>query len=187
MFMHTNPVKDYISELNLFLDKLFSATPVAEHVTRKLFIWLSNHDIDENIEKEIILPAGALFRKSGYALNVLVDCLVKMIKPEIDRFNKSMVRSPAEFLIDMVKEARLCENCKENDTNSYPFFNWLCEQAAFLGQDVGDVCESEIWNDYNLSPAQNTWLSDEMMNRRLSLKYELEARPFVNAGSALIK
>lgn len=182
MFMHTNPVNEFISELYLFIDKLFNATPVAENVVRKLIIWLSNEELDENNDHELIRSASDLFEKSGFAIIDLVSYLAERIFFDPTRYKKAEIKSPAEFVIMALKESKLYSKDITNDIADYPFYSRMRKHVELLGQDPSDVPDSGRWIDYTLCSAQRVWLNDEMVKKRHFLKLALTNNTLLEAN-----
>lgn len=173
-FIHTSPVKAFVAEINSFIDKIFDVTPVAEHVTKKLVVWLSSQPIDKNADHEFIQSAGNVFKKSGYSIYELVDYVSTRIE--------NRVSTPVEFVIRKVKEGRSYKCNTVNDCHNYPFYHWLNQQALFLGQDASDTpSPSAVWTAYDLSPAQKIWMEETMVMKRSEIKNMLPPT-MVHAG-----
>jgi len=90
-------------ELNELITMLLDHLQTSRFICRKLFRWYVNPNVTPEIETNVIVPLAALFVSSNYAIRPVIE---KLLTSQIffDQANiGSMIKSPAEFVIGMVR------------------------------------------------------------------------------------
>ncbi len=90
-------------ELNELITMLLNHPQTSRFICRKLYRWYVNPNVTPEIETNVIVPLAALFVSSNYAIRPVIE---KLLTSQIffDQANiGSMVKSPAEFVVGMVR------------------------------------------------------------------------------------
>ena len=92
-------------EINDLVDILLNHPQTPRHICRKLYRWYVNSNVTQEIEEQVIVPLASFFASSenNYAIApVLKKLLISDVFFEINNMG-SMVKSPAEFMVGMMR------------------------------------------------------------------------------------
>ncbi len=88
-----------INEYKDLIDVIFRREEVARFICRKLYIWFVHHDIDEEIESEIITPMAELLRSNDYEVKPVIEALLSSDHFYTHCSLGCMVKNPIDFMV----------------------------------------------------------------------------------------
>lgn len=90
-------------ELDDLLDMIFDQTATERYVVRKLYRWFVNERIDDTIEREVVVPLGALYRRSGWEIAPVLATLLRSRHMYDEALRGCMLRHPASYVVGTIR------------------------------------------------------------------------------------
>jgi hypothetical protein len=91
-------------ELNEFFDMIFETDEVAIYLSRRLVQFFVYPVLNDYVEENIIKPLAVVLRKSNYSLAEALKVLLKSEYFFAEEFYNSMIKSPMEYSMGLLKE-----------------------------------------------------------------------------------
>jgi uncharacterized protein (DUF1800 family) len=159
---------DWSTEIFGMIDMIFEKEEVSKFICRKFYRFFVNYDITEEIEKNVILPLAKIFRDNNYEIFPVVDTLFKS-KHFFENENiGSMIKSPIDFLIGMIREM---EPTLPNDIRLFNYhMEYIRKILLFLQQNLPDPPSVAGWPAYYQNPLfGRSWINSEVLKIRASV------------------
>ncbi len=136
-------------ELNALLDMIFDKEDVSKHVCRELYRFFVHHEIDANVEQNVIEELAITFRNEVGNPNQMRIVMTELLSSTAffdASIRACMVRSPLDFLVGNIRlfkqpfpdPATQVEALYNNYADVY-------EVAAFSGQDIDNPPNVAGW------------------------------------------
>jgi hypothetical protein len=138
-----NTVANAKTELDQFLNIVYTKPQTALNVCRKLYRFFVSSDIDETIETTIITPLAQILRNNNYEILPVMQTLLKSQHFYSMNIRGGMVKPPVDFLIGLYREFDLYVHKTQGIT---PAVAMLLDKEVF-----GDVMPSRHLASENLA------------------------------------
>jgi len=146
-------------EYKKVIDIIFEQVEVSRFISRQLYIWYVNYNIDEEVENKIIEPMAKLIRDNNYKIEPALKALLTSDHFFNECNHGEMIKSPIDFTISLFKTGytpKLTDEISQyvlaNYLNARVFRN--LEQLCFFIPSVAG------WKAYYQEPVfYRYWLS----------------------------
>jgi uncharacterized protein (DUF1800 family) len=173
-------------ELYELIDMIFATNECALYLCRRLYQFFCYPVIDENTEKNVIVPMSKLLRENNYNLMVPLKTFLGSEHFFDIEFHNSMIKSPIEFVFPFFKEFDLLTVNNLNptdipkkftDSRTRDFYNYrrLEWQMGEMGLRYSEPPSVSGWPAYYQVPVYDLfWINSTTISKRAA---------FVNALS----
>ena len=141
-----------LDELNGLLDMIFNNPETALFICRKLYRWFVYYKIDDEIEKNIIIPLANTLRKNNYEIKPLLKALFTSTHFFDENLYGGQVKSPVDFIIGMQREFNVAYQKPENYIKNNSMYLLILENMQQMGQAFTDPPNVSGWPAYYQSP-----------------------------------
>jgi uncharacterized protein (DUF1800 family) len=173
-------------ELDELLNMIFANEETALFICRKLYRWFVYYNIDDAIEKNVIVPLAQTLRKNNYEIKPVLKQLFRS-----DHFFDSVIRgaqikSPIDFVIGLQREFDVQFAAQENYAVNYSMYTMMAEQMSLMGQTYTLPPNVSGWPAYYQAPGfYELWINtstyparNEFSNTMVNFGYNRENRFF---------
>jgi uncharacterized protein (DUF1800 family) len=169
--------QDGKKELDEAIDMIFSTNECALYLSRRLYQFFCYPIIDENVEKNVIVPMADILRKSNYNLMAPLRALLGSEHFFDTSFYNSLIKSPVEFTFGFYKEFEMyLFNTSGGDipkrfsdpltSNFYKFRNLQWEMGN-MGLNFTDPPSVSGWPAYYQAPVYDLfWINSDTIAKR---------------------
>jgi uncharacterized protein (DUF1800 family) len=161
--------ENWTTEIFGLIDMIFEKEEVSKFICRKFYRFFVNYDITDEIETNIILPLAKIFRDNNYEILPVIQTLFGS-KHFFDTDNVgSMIKSPIDFYIGMLREME--PDLPNNDILKYSYFMDLSRKTlSFLQQNLAEPPNVAGWPAYYQIPFYGrSWINSETLKSRGNL------------------
>ncbi len=166
------------------IDVIFEQEVVSKFICRKLYRYFINHEIDEEIEFNIIEPMAQIMREDDYEVERAIKTLLSSEHFYSEEAIGCMIKNPCDFIISATKGLNLSLN--GDPANDYFFSTVFYIFAAELEMQIfghGDVAG---WKAYYQEPQYyRTWINTFLLPSRNQTATSLVAGGPVNFNGGL--
>jgi hypothetical protein len=175
-------IRQCLEALHEFQGKLVNHEKAVGYMAERLFRYFVYTDIDKSAEKRIIRRMTGAAMVNFNTRDILQSLFLNEEFYNMQYFG-NMPKSPVDFLF---------ETCKLNKTDltdhsqvsNYPLWDWILQQAAQLGQPVGDIPDEKGWPGYYRSPQQEWLTSGQYFERKKLISVICEEEFFPESWDA---
>ena len=192
-------------ELKEFLDMIFETDEVAIYLSRRLVQFFVYPVLNDYVEENIIKPLAIVLRKSNYSLAEALKVLLKSEYFFAEEFYNSMIKSPMEYSMGLLKEFDLLKgHVTRYDNNviynsffiedkkwfdskyfdpkhlSYQIFsNMKYDRIGRQGYSFGSPPSVAGWQAYYQEPVYDLiWINSDSIKRRKELAESITRNGF---------
>ena len=161
------------------IDTIFEQEECSKFITRKLYIWFVNAEINSEIETNIILPLAKIIRDNNYDIAVALKILLASEHFFENTF--CMIKSPIDLIFSVTKSLLLTAP-KTSVKEEYEFGYVLYLMATDLEQSIFHHPDVAGWKAYYQEPLfYKTWVNNYLLPKRLDY-----CRVLVSGGDLVI-
>ena len=153
-------------EVDELLDMIFDTHEVARFIVRKIYTYFVYHAIDDQVERDVIIPLSDQFRSSGYDIKTVLDILFRS-EHFFDAANYgAMIKTPFDQTIGFWR--MMGNQYNDNDLNTRYLNNTgLLWNQASLGQEMNDPPNVSGWAPFYQAPGfDKLWITTETIKNR---------------------
>lgn len=157
-------------ELDELLEILFSTEELSRFIIRRLCVFFVHHDINEQVEKEVIGPLARLFRESNYEIKPVLQALFKSAYFFDKTYYGAQIKSPLDIVVGTLREFDVV--FPPETTHLVPLYNLLndlynvCNSAQ---QAIGDPPDVAGWKAFYQAPGfYQNWVTSDTYPKRNS-------------------
>ncbi|TDH21388.1 DUF1800 domain-containing protein [Segetibacter sp. 3557_3] len=156
------------NELDELLNMIFATNEVALYICRRLYRFFVYGNIDSTIENNVIVPLAAVFRNNNYELKPVLSALFKSEHFFDVLTQGAMIKSPADFIVGMVREMKIKLPPAANSVIQYRMLGYLgTTTMAAMNQSLGDPPNVSGWQAYYQEPLYDkSWLDTDSYTKR---------------------
>ncbi len=155
------------TELDEFLDMLFSHPEAARFVCRKLYRFFVYHDIDAATEQNIIEPLAQIFRDNNYEILPVLD---KLFRSEhfFDVLNQgAVIKSPVDMVIGLFRSFGIQLPGAADPLDNFLITYQMGVRMADMLQVPGDPPNVSGWQAYYQKPfLDKLWINTATLPER---------------------
>ena len=153
------------TETDELISMICSNPEAARFICRKLYRWFVNCNIDEKVEKEVILPLSEILIKSDYeVMPVLKTIFTSSFFYEPDLIG-CMIKSPIDFLCGIMHDFKV--QFATDILTLYDHWDKVHTALFFLGEDIGDPPSVAGWPAFYEFPMYDrNWIRSEGLAMR---------------------
>lgn len=163
-------------ELREAIDMICATDEMSKYICRRVYSFFVNPSIDAATEDLIITPLAKIFKDAKFEILPVLRTLLSS-EHFFDKIHqKSMVKSPMDFVVGLLKEfdLPLLDNLyrpfpKGSDGIYYEFkrLNGIQNAMISLGMNIGDPPSVSGWPAYYQAPAYDLfWINSETIIKR---------------------
>ena len=89
-------------EYKTVVDIIFAKDEVARHISRRLFIWFVNHDINDEVEAEVIAPMAQLIIENDYEMKPVIAALLSSDYFYREEIIGCMIKNPIDYMLSFL-------------------------------------------------------------------------------------
>ena len=137
-------------EYKFVIDTIFQKDEVARHISRRLFIWFVNSDINDEVEKNIIAPVAQLIIDNDYEMKPAIKALLSSSYFFGDDIIGCMIKNPLDYLMSLTNpvQVKVSENIVYN-YKAWLLWHWTLEKMGFSLMQLPSVAG---WKAYYQEP-----------------------------------
>ena len=146
------------------IDVIFQNDECSRYISRQLYIWFVNHEINADIEENIIEPMSQIIRENNYEIAPAVKTLIKS-----EHFMNStacIIKSPIDLILSELKGLGLkieTSSIKEE----YDTYLVIYQMFADLEQSIMHHPNVAGWKAYYQTPGYDKiWLNTLLLPKR---------------------
>jgi uncharacterized protein (DUF1800 family) len=163
-------------ELREAIDMICATDEMSKYICRRIYRFFVNPNIDQSTEDLIITPLAKIFKDAKFEILPVLRTLLLSEHFYDSMYFKSMVKSPLDFVVGLLKEFDL--PLLDNNYNPFPKgsdgiyyefkrFNGLQNAMISLGMNIGDPPSVSGWPAYYQEPAYDLfWINSETIIKR---------------------
>lgn len=163
-------------ELREAIDMICATDEMPKYICRRIYSFFVNPSIDAATEELIITPLAKIFKDSKFEILPVLRTLL-MSEHFFDSLHiKSMIKSPLDFVVGILKEFDL--PLLDNSNKPYPMgsdaiyynfkrLNGIQNAMISLGMNIGDPPSVSGWPAYYQAPAFDLfWINSDTIIKR---------------------
>ncbi len=119
-------------EYKTVVDIIFTKDEVAQHISRRLFIWFVNHDINDEVEANIIAPMAQLIIDNDYEMKPAIVALLGSEYFYREAIIGCMIKNPLDHLMSFLSPFEV-EFPTDNLVNAKAWlsYHWDLDKMGF--------------------------------------------------------
>jgi len=152
-------------ETDELIEMICSNRETSKFLCRKLYRYFVDRNIDENIEKDVIVPLADILVQSNYEIRPVLKALLTSEIFYAPGVMGSMFKSHVDFMVGIFRGLQY----KFSDDLSLHFFETgiIKALAESMGQEIGDPPEVAGWPAYYEFPTYDkNWVSSDSLAAR---------------------
>ncbi len=156
---------DGYTELDAFIDMIFSNEECARFICRKIYKWFVYYDIDDAVDANVIAPLATILKDNNFEIKPVLSALFKS-EHFFDAVNRSCyIKSPFDLVVGTLREFDIPFPEYNDYVNGYPLFFSVYQTTANMQQElfqppdvsgyaayVQDPMNYELWVNSNSLP-----------------------------------
>jgi uncharacterized protein (DUF1800 family) len=177
-------------ELDALMNMLFNTTESARYFCRKLYKWFVYYSIDEDTERDVIIPMAEALQANNYEVKSALELLFKS-EHFFDVVNQACyIKSPYDIIVGTLREFNVNFPAYTDYTAGYPLFFSIYQNAANMQQQLFMPPDVSGWPSYYQEPMHyELWVNSNSLPRRADFTDALvndemiDVRAFANHSS----
>ncbi|MEL6923657.1 MAG: DUF1800 family protein, partial [Bacteroidota bacterium] len=162
--------QDGKEELNDLLDMIFGNDETALYISRKLYSFFVQVQINETIENDIIAPMADILRQNNYNIKPVLAALLSSAHFYETANYGAIIKSPLDFAIGHFRAFDIQSPDGASDSDLYSYYASVTGTLWVMGQDYGDPPNVAGWPAYYQQPLLDKfWVNTGSIIRRASL------------------
>ncbi len=160
------------NEYKTVVDIIFSKDEVASHISRRLFTWFVNNDINEEVERDVIQPMAQIIIDNDYELKPAIKALLSSEYFYRDEIIGCMIKNPLDYLMSLTNPIEL--KMSDNIVNNYQawlLWHWDLDKMGFTIMKLPSVAG---WRAYYQDPI---FYRDWINSASLTLRKQMISKP----------
>ncbi|HKI88465.1 MAG TPA: DUF1800 domain-containing protein [Draconibacterium sp.] len=154
--IQNNEENEYID----LIEMIFSKKETARFLVRKLYRWFVYHEIDEEIEQNIISPLTELFSENNFEIKPLLKKLLCSEHFFDENYRGCLIKNPLEFTIGMLRQLEFDSPDNSDIIKQYGFWNKIFYYAKIQDMEIGNPPDVAGWPAWYLEPMYNElWIN----------------------------
>lgn len=85
------------------IDIIFDQNEVSRFISRQLYIWFVNSEINDDVELNVIEPMAQLLKENNYVIEPVIKTLLKSEHFYSECIRGSIIKSPMDFAFSLIK------------------------------------------------------------------------------------
>lgn len=137
-------------EYKRVVDIIFSKDEVARHISRRLFIWFVNYNINDDVEANVIEPMAQLILENDYEMKPAISALLSSEYFFKEGISGSMIKNPLDYVMSIVNTFNL-ESPQDTilDYEAWLSWHWDLDKLGFVPFKMPSVAG---WPAYHQAP-----------------------------------
>lgn len=168
--------EDGQQETDELISMILETNEAAQYICRRLYNFFVYHEIDAQVESDIIQPLATLFRSNNYDILPVIKTLL-LSEHFYDQANVgAYIKSPLDHTLGLLRafDYTLSEDLEE----SFDFMNLFYFIMHEAGMGVGDPPSVSGWQAYYQQPSYDKiWINSDTIIKRIQVQdyliYEL--------------
>ncbi len=159
---------DGVKELDDLIEMICNHQETSKFLCRKLYRWFVSSEIDETIEKEVIVPLANMLYTNGYEIEPVLKTLLSAEFFYSPKLVGSIIKSPVDFTIELLRTCSINNPFELNaDWRIWAIFS---QMTSAMGQDVSNPPSVAGWPAYYEYPLYDKdWISSSRLFDRHKL------------------
>lgn len=142
------------------LTMIFKQRESARFLVRKLYRWFVYHQIDNDIETQLIDPLTDFFIENNFEIKPVLKKLLTSEHFFDINLHGCNIKNPLEFASGMLRQLEYKVPGEENLAARYAMFYWVYNQAKLQEMRLGNPPDVAGWPAWYLAPAFNQlWIN----------------------------
>lgn len=161
------------------IDVIFQHPECAKFISRKLYRWFVNWDINEDIEKNVIEPLAAVVRDNNYEIAPAVRVLLS--SEHFFEQTACMIKSPIDLVLSVTRGMGV-DPPQNSVKEEYDYAIALYSLCAELEQGLYQHPDVAGWKAYYQEPLYyKTWINNLLLPKRFDY-----AKALIAGGTLMI-
>lgn len=153
------------------IDVIFEKPETARYICRKLYRWFVHHEIDAEIEQNLIQPLAVHLKNNDYELQPVLKLLFKSKYFYLSRNKEPKIKNPVEFTQNIIKYFSI--TIPDNIEIKYNFWHELFLSVSSMGLEYFKPPSVAGWKAYYQSPLYyKTWINSATLQNRRHFIYK---------------
>lgn len=147
------------------IDIIFQKEEVAKHISRRLFVWFVNSDINDEVEQDIIAPMAQLIIDNDYEMKPAIQALLSSSYFYRDDIIGCMIKNPLDYLMSLTNpvEVKMSDNIV-NNYKAWLSWHWNLDKMGFTLMQLPSVAG---WKAYYQEPGYyRDWINSASLALR---------------------
>jgi hypothetical protein len=156
---------------------LFNTDELSKYICRRIYSFFIYNEIDEVVEKNVILPLAAIFKSSNYEIQPVLKTLLSSAHFFDELIMGVMIKNPVDCVIGMWRTLGISPGTSDL-SSLYQVYKKLHANLTQLGLEIGDPPNVGGWPAYYQAPQfDRVWISTSTITLRGRVSDE-----FINHG-----
>ncbi len=140
----------YEDEYKNVIDIIFEKEEVARHISRRLFVWFVNSDINDEVESKIIEPMAQIIINNNYEVKSAIEALLSSKYFYRDDIMGCMIKNPLDYLMSLTNTVEVkMSNDIVNNYKAWLGWHWNLDKMGFTLMQLPSVAG---WKAYYQEP-----------------------------------
>ena len=165
---------DGAGETNELLEMICKQAEVSRFLCRKLYRWFVSSNIDEQVEKNIIVPLAEIMVSANYEVKDVLKAILSSDFFYEPHLTGSIIKGPVDFAVELLRVFGITNPfVPEMRINAV-----LSTLTAAMGQNIGDPPAVAGWPAYYEFPLfDKEWISSDKLFTRSTMIKALCRKP----------
>lgn len=156
-------------ELDDLVDMILATDECSKFIVRKLYKFFVNHQINAQIETDIIAPLATIYKSNGYDLKPVLAKLFKSEHFFEANIMGCQIKSPIEVVVGFCREGNITQPPADPIDVHYKFYSDLFYTAGIAQQLIGDAPNVAGWPAYYQEPQYyQIWINSDTLPKRVN-------------------
>jgi len=154
------------------IDIIFQQPAAAKHICRKLYRWFVFHEIDDEVEREIIEPLAQQLIAEDFEIRPVLETLLSSAHFFHSQNLGPMIKSPMDFAVSAIRQLEV--PLPDELAPRYHALYELYEQMSRMGMEYYKPPEVAGWKAWYQAPLYyRSWATSSTLQMRSEFTHDL--------------